>query len=88
MLSSLRTLFVGLLALSGGYLLGFSERPLLDASDDPTGEVQITCYKEVQNGTANVICPDTVYAPDSVVNITVKHCREYEYRIDEEHPCR
>jgi hypothetical protein len=53
----------------------------------PDRETTVTCYKWVENGTARVICPDTVYAPDSVVNITVKHCDEYEFVVDEPHPC-
>jgi len=53
----------------------------------PDTETNITCYKWTANGTAHVICPDKVYAPDSVVNITVKECSEYQYKIDEPRPC-
>lgn len=55
--------------------------------DRPEQEYNVTCYKWVENGTAQVICPDTVYAPNSVVNITVKECSEYRYASDEPHPC-
>ena len=55
--------------------------------DYPEQEYNVTCYKWVENGTAQVTCPDLVYSPDAVVNITVKPCSEYEYKIDEERPC-
>jgi len=53
----------------------------------PDTETNVACYKWVENGTAHVQCPEKVYAPDSVVNITVKHCSEYQYKIDEQKPC-
>lgn len=58
-----------------------------DTPEWPDRETNVTCYKWVENGTAQVSCPSKVYAPESVVNITVKHCSEYEYRIDEQPPC-
>lgn len=59
-----------------------------DTPEWPDRETNVTCYKWVENGTAHVSCPSKVYAPESVVNITVKHCSEYEYRIDEQPPCK
>jgi hypothetical protein len=58
-----------------------------EVSLEPNKETAVTCYKWVENGSAEVICPDTVYAPDSVVNITVNHCDEYQYANDEPHVC-
>ena len=73
---------VFLLLLSNGALL-----PAHAAADVPDEEYQVTCYKWVENGTAQVACPDKVYAPESVVNITVKECKNYTAKIDEEPPC-
>jgi hypothetical protein len=70
------------LLLSNGALF-----PAHAPADVPDEESQVTCYKWVENGTARVLCPDLVYSPDAVVNITVKPCSEYEYKIDEERPC-
>lgn len=58
-----------------------------EVSLEPDRESAVTCYKWVENGTARVQCPDTVYAPDSVINITVKECSEYQYSADEPHVC-
>lgn len=58
-----------------------------EASSMPDKEATVTCYKWADNGTAHVQCPDTVYAPNSVVDITVKECGEYQFVVDEPHPC-
>lgn len=55
--------------------------------EPPDEEIEVTCYKWVENGTAAVYCPNKVYAPDAVVNITVKECSEYVVQIDEPPPC-
>lgn len=58
-----------------------------ESTELPDQQTNIICYKWVENGTAKVHCPDTVYAPNSVVNITFKECGEYRYANDEPHPC-
>jgi hypothetical protein len=51
----------------------------------PEEETNVTCW--VENDTARVICPDRIYAPNSVINISVKPCSEYQFASDEPHPC-
>lgn len=76
--------FVG---FSSFVLGGIAESNPAETPEWPDRETNVTCYKWVENGTAHVSCPSKVYAPESVVNITVKHCSDYEYRIDEQPPC-
>ena len=45
----------------------------LSGIDVPNEEYNVTCYSWTENGSHNVYCPDRVYAPDSVINITVKN---------------
>jgi hypothetical protein len=54
---------------------------------EPAESANATCYKWVENGTAQVACPSAVGAGDGVVYIDVKPCSEYEYKIDEPAPC-
>jgi len=65
----------------------FGVKTVEPSSEIPDQETNVTCYKWVENGTARVLCPQWVYAPNSRVNITVKPCSEYRYRIDEARPC-
>jgi len=54
----------------------------------PDGELNVICYKTVDNGTAKIRCPDEIYSPNKVINLTFKDCADYEYVNDEPHPCR
>ena len=76
-------LVVLLIAVEVGIVPDVSPQP----DTPPDEEMHVTCYKWADNGTAQVDCPDKVYAPDSVVNITVEHCDDYEVQIDETPPC-
>lgn len=84
----LTTVFIVACLIGAAYFAGqIVESAEQEVSLAPDKETTVTCYKWVENRSARVICPDSVYAPDSVVNITVKHCYEYEYAVDEPHPC-
>ena len=67
--------------------VGVVSDPTDPFEEPPDEELTVTCYKWVDNGSAAVYCPNKVYSPDAVVNITVEHCSEYEVQIDEVPPC-
>jgi hypothetical protein len=84
---STAAIFAALIAAA--FLAGQATGPAGDTpTPAPDGETNVTCYLWSGNGTAAVMCPDKVYAPDSsIVNIAVIDCHEYEYAVDEPHPC-
>lgn len=78
---------VALVGLITGAVSIIEEPDVPESTELPDQQYNVTCYKWVENGTAKVQCPDTVYAPNSVVNITVRECEEYRFMVDEPHPC-
>lgn len=68
-----------------GYGVGVHSTPIEGWS--PSETANVTCYKWVENGSAQVACPSVVGAGDGLVYIDVKPCSEYEYKIDESAPC-
>lgn len=72
--------------LVGGFVVGMLAPQPVPAWE-PAESANVTCYKWVENGTAQVSCPSAVGAGDGVVYINVKPCSEYEYKIDESAPC-
>lgn len=77
---------VGFAAFFLGAYAGASAQPGPGAWE-PAESVNVTCYKWVENGSAQVACPSAVGAGTGAVHIDVKPCSEYEYKIDESAPC-
>jgi hypothetical protein len=84
-------LCIGIALLTASWLWFSALEDVSRYEETPNEEFNVTCYKWVNNGTAQVSCPSKVYAPDAVVNISVKNCSEwtptYSGEFQRDPPC-
>ena len=85
--TAVTALIVGCLVVASFWAGQIAQSAAVTTPSPPERETAVTCYKWVENGTAQVQCPEQLYAPHSVVNITVKECREWQPVVDEPPPC-
>lgn len=76
----LLAVFVIVGSVNGWFLYQEIQSEVEDPFPEPEREMDVTCWKWIENGTAQVSCPEKVYAPDSVVNISVKDCANWTPR--------